>query len=74
MSRAEKIQKLGNAIRSYRGLKSLSTGKWSVPPKTGARLGVAKWLAALGLDVPSSMEKIDGFKTVSEFNSWISSL
>lgn len=74
MSRAEKVSKLRNAIRSYRGLKNTGNGKWIQPPNPGAKLAVKKWLAALDLPVEETIEKIDSFKLVSEFNTWISSL
>jgi len=74
MSRAEKLSKLRNAIRSYRGLKSTTSGKWQRPPNPGAKLAIKKWLVALEMPVEETLNKIDSFKLVSEFNSWISSL
>ena len=74
MSRTEKLAKLRNAIRSYRGLKSTTTGKWQQPPNPSAKLAIKKWAEALGRPVEETINKIDSFKLVSEFNAWISSL
>jgi len=74
MSRAEKLSKLRNAIRSYRGLKNTTNGKWMTPPCPGARLSVKKWLDELGMPLEETINKIDSFKLVSEFNTWLSSL
>ena len=74
MSRNEKIQKLGRAIREYRGARSPYDAVWTRTPVPRARKRVERWLAELGQDVAKSMAAIDGFKRIEEFNAWIRTL
>lgn len=74
MSRNEKINKLGRAIREYRGIYNPKTGVWKYPPKPKAAARVVRWLEELTADVPKAMADVDGFKTIEEFNLWIGSL
>jgi hypothetical protein len=78
MTRAEKIKKLGNAIKRLRGLKSLNTGKWQTPPDPSAVDDVLRWLQKLGHTEPlilkAELELILNFKTVGEYEAWISEL
>ena len=73
MSRAEKVRKLANAVREYRGSTS-STAEdavWRIPPKPSASPRVRVWLDRLKLDAADCMLKIREFKTYDEFNAWL---
>lgn len=70
MTRPERIQKLANAIKEFRGAYDSRTGKWIRTPKPHAITRVYKWLDALGLPA-SDIEKIQGFKTLDEFHVYI---
>ena len=74
MNREEKLGKLGRAIREYRGVIILETGKWFHPPKPKAVHRVERWLKELGLDVGNCMAKIDTFQTMNDFRAWIREL
>lgn len=77
MTRSEKIHKLSNAIRSYRGRTSTPAGtpndqvKWVTPPKPKELERVKIWLTRLGLNVEDSVKAIDGFKHLGEFWKWV---
>ena len=81
MTRTEKINKLSNAIKDYRGVFEAQTGKWIRPPQVHKRSAITKWLLALRrstLSEKSAREQvcadakaIDGFRTYEEFNHWI---
>lgn len=73
MTRYEKLHKLSNAIKEYRGKKNEATGKWIDQPKPSARKRVERWLAELGMNPASEIQRIDGFKTYAEFFTWIKS-
>lgn len=74
MSKNEKLHKLANAIREYRGARSEAHGKWIRPPNPAARGRVERWLGELGLDVAGSMARIDAFETAGEFQAWVAKL
>ena len=72
MSRAEKIQKLGNAIRAFRGCRRGE--QWVTSPKPDAANRVVKYLAALGMNVEeqkSAFSQIINFQTFPELDAWI---
>lgn len=75
MSRNQKITKLANAIRRYRGVSQpLEPGKpvqWITSPKIADRADVVRWLIELGLPVTASLETINGFTLVDQFDNWI---
>lgn len=73
MNRAERIHKLANAIRRYRGAKATTADdcKWRTPPNAKAKDDIYRWLARLQLPIVESMARIDSFKTVAEFNAWL---
>lgn len=73
VSRNERLHKLGNAIRDYRGAKGVH-GKWIRPPTPSARLRVCRWLDDLKIDRDQAMAAIDGFKTREEFDAWMRGL
>lgn len=75
MSRAEKIRKLANAIREYRGLNR--GGQWIQHPRPHKAHSIVKWLDALGHHpelIRAEMELIQAFKTLEEFNVWMREL
>lgn len=74
MTRSERIQKLTNAVKEYRGRYDLKSGKWIYPPNPAARTRCIRWLESLRLDVPSNMEAIEGFKLIQDFDQWLKSL
>lgn len=75
MSRADKIHKLANAIRRWRGL---AYGKnFRVPPSPAAAMDVVKWLDKLGHPVEvikAEMQLIAGFQKIADFEAWIQDL
>ncbi len=74
MNRQEKLTKLGNAIRAYRGVMSSKTGKWKVPPNPGAVGRVRKGAIRLGLDPDEVVRIADSFDRLSdltEFMAWV---
>lgn len=71
MSRNDKLHKLGNAVREWRGRYDARKKRWLVPPKESARERVIRWLTDLGLDVLPSLAFLAKVKTEREFNAWI---
>ena len=84
MTRNERIHKLANAIKEYRGTYDPRTGKWIWPPKIQKRPAIVKHLRALRerslptkaaiAQVADDARAIDGFKTHDEFRNWIKAL
>lgn len=74
MTRQQKISKLGNAIKDYRGAYVPDSGKWVRAPDRRALDRVTVWLRRLHLDVAGSMKFIDEFHSFGEFNKWIGGL
>ncbi|HEX3890702.1 MAG TPA: hypothetical protein VHX90_07615 [Verrucomicrobiae bacterium] len=75
MSRSEKIKKLANAIREFRGCKQGDVWVRSPRPHSGIR--VVNYLAALGFDREKQMaefNRIVGFKSFDELNGWLRDL
>lgn len=71
MTRLQKINKLSNAIKVYRGAYHPETGKWIRPPQHLRQDRVRAWLEQLGLNVRESMDRIDEFRNMGEFEKWI---
>ena len=82
MTRNERIHKLSNAIKEYRGTFDPRTGKWIWPPKIQKRAVIVKWHRTLREPTAPSRQAaieqvakdaaaIDGFKTYDEFRAWI---
>ena len=80
MTRDERIKKLANAIKLYRGIYNPTNGKWIRPPQPAKRADVVKWLESLRKFqhypaepevIIADMTKIDGFKTRPEYDAWI---
>lgn len=74
MKRGERINKLGRAIRAYRGVTEIVGGAWIIPPQPALRRRIAEHLESLGLPLQETLDQIDGFKRVSEYDQWINSL
>ena len=72
MTKARKWNKLGNAIRRYRGVYIQSSGKWKMPPDPSAVAGIKRWMERLGLQFDNkTMRAIDGFKVPDDMRRWI---
>lgn len=72
MSRYDKLKKLGNAIREYRGSYHARSGKWIQPPRPEAVARVLRWLAELKIEEPIvALAEIQQFKTFDEMRAWL---
>jgi hypothetical protein len=71
LSKTDKILKLANAIREYRGIFDLRTQSWKKPPNKGAMKRIRRWLDSLGIATVENTKAIDGFKTFDEMNAWL---
>jgi len=71
MTRTDKILKLANAIRQYRGVYITETKKWKRPPVKSALKRVVRWMTELGLDPVKEMTAVDGFGTFDNMDKWI---
>jgi hypothetical protein len=71
MSRNERIKKLANAIREYRGRWHPQRKKWVETPNPARRAGVIRWAGELGLSQEMVLLNADGFQTMDEFDRWI---
>jgi hypothetical protein len=75
MSRTEKLSKLGNAIREYRGVYNPTNGKWKRPPNERAAGRVLLWMERLGVREPiPALGDIQEFKSFDEMNKWMTNL
>lgn len=74
MKRHEKIHKLANAIKEYRGRYNEKTGKWIQPPKPSVKARVILGFERLGINKEPAMKAVDGFKNFNEFHKWISAI
>lgn len=72
MSRTEKLSKLANAVRDYRG--ATNNAQWQRPPKHAEIERVKRWLRRLDLDVDACLTRINNFTTCDEFDRWMKSL
>jgi len=78
MSKSEKLRKLANAVRRYRGLLG-SPGhdgvvRWKQPPIPSAKDDVRRWLGRLGLDVEAHLRRVDEFPSLQQFAEWLEEL
>ena len=72
MSRNQKLKKLGNAIREYRGTYDPYTGKWRRPPKPEKAAGILSWLEKLGIKEPiPALADIQEFKSFDQMRDWM---
>lgn len=81
MTRSEKIHKLANAIRDYRGGTSSQPGAvkvvWKHAPQPHKLKRIRELLGLLQYDLEEQdffVKQIDGFKTYAEFDVWIGKL
>lgn len=74
MSKNEKLRKLGNAVREYRGSYHPKTKAWIHAPKRHSLERVRKWLSELNVDVVSGVAFIDRCETWIQFREWIADL
>lgn len=75
MNRNEKIKKLANAVREFRGSYVPSTGQWIRTPKPDKKERVIFWLQQLHReDVPKDFALICNFRSYDDFNAWIGAL
>lgn len=72
MSRNEKIQKLANAIKEFKGARHGDT--WIRTPKPSARDRILHWIKELDLEEWPTIASINSFSTIEQFNRWISTL
>jgi len=79
MTKSQKVHKLANAIREFRGVYNASLGNpavngWIRPPNPTAEGRVRACLERLDLNPSESVERIMRFKTFDEMNEWLSKL
>lgn len=75
MSNGQKLTKLGNAIREYRGVYSMRNGAWKRQPNPKAAGRILKWLELLGVPEPIlALADIQEFKSFDEMHSWMKRL
>lgn len=75
MTKTEKLRKLGNAIREYRGAFNPASGKWIRSPKPNKVERILYWLELLGVQEPIvSLADIQEFKTFSEMRKWLANI
>lgn len=75
LSRNKKINKLGAAIREYRGLINPITKKWITPPDPSAFHRMRTWLSALGRPSPEAdIETIKALPSMKAYREFMSSL
>jgi hypothetical protein len=74
VTRNERINKLGNAIKRYRGRCIMRDGeiqKWVTAPQSKSAKDVRRWAAILKLDPDATIRTVDGFKSFDEMRAWI---
>lgn len=71
MTRAEKIHKLSNAIRDYRGAFHADSGIWIRTPKIAAAARVQQWMGNLGIFTSENWRAVCEFRNVNEFREWL---
>ena len=77
MTRSQKISKLANAIRAYRGMFHPLTGgkkQWVRHPQQSARDRITVWLERLKLNVQEGLVAIDGFASFEEMRTWLNKI
>jgi hypothetical protein len=70
MSKNEKICKLFNAVKQWRGVKNGKTGKWIKMPVTKAKARVERWMGELRIPL-SKIEELASMKTYGDFKVWL---
>lgn len=77
LSRNERLAKLGNAIREWRGVTQQTPRgvKWKRAPKRQKVERILVWLASLGVPEPIlALDDIASFKTFDEMQAWLRKL
>lgn len=77
MTRNQKLGKLKNAIRRYRGLYMTDTKKWINAPQKSAEANVRNWLHQLGFpseSINGQLDMINSFQDLQQFNLWLGEL
>lgn len=77
MTRTERIRKLCNAIKNYRGVRDPQAdgkGRWVRSPRPTLKPKIYSHLVELGLNPEEQLKKIDGFKTYLDFHMWAKGL
>lgn len=81
MTRSEKIKKLANAIRVYRGATSSQPGAikvvWAYTPQPHKLKRIRELLGLLQYDLEEQdyfIKQIDGFQRLADFDAWIKTL
>jgi hypothetical protein len=81
MTRSQRIQKLANAIKAYRGLSLTPVGavevKCKYKPQINRRADIVRHLLELGRtheEIEVDAQTIDSFQHVDQFTKWIRSL
>lgn len=67
----DRLQKLGRAIKVYRGAYHPVSKKWIRPPNLRAARRIERYLRELGLDVPKCAAEINAFQSLEEFNAFM---
>lgn len=80
MTRTEKIRKLANAVKAYKGAYNVTTLdekariKWLRSPQIDKRKPIVKWLLALGrthAQIEQDAKTIDGLQNREQFHNWL---
>ena len=71
MTRNQRIAKLANAIREYRGRWNPKTKKWVQPPNPAKKANMVRWASTIGLHTLMVVHNADNFATMDEFDRWI---
>lgn len=74
MTRTERIRKLANAIKDYRGSYNKNTGAWIRPPDHMALARVTCWLKRLDRNIPVDLDRIDKFVSHSDMVKFLKEL
>lgn len=71
MTRAEKIKKLVNAVKDWRGSHG---GRFPIHPKPTARTRVERWVLELKLPFEPTLATLSSFTSFAQFNAWLRTL
>jgi hypothetical protein len=72
MTKQERIHKLVNAVKRYRGAYDEQTKVWFRQPKKPERASVITWLQKIKVNnVEAAIQFIDKCKSWNEFNNWL---
>lgn len=75
MNRNQKLAKLVNAVREWRGVWDSSKKKWKIPANERAVYRVDRWLRELKVEDPDGcIALIQDFNEWAQFNEWVQRL